>query len=76
VVQSFIIVGVAIRYVLPVFVDDVAFAHDRPSKCDELGPNKFRERLSGAACMKENLLAVGAPPRTPLGELTVLLQIS
>jgi len=35
----------------------------------ELGPNKFRERPSGASRMQENLCEAGAPPQTPLGSL-------
>jgi len=38
----------------------------------ELGLNKFQERPYGASTMQENLLAAGAPPRSPLGELTAL----
>jgi len=39
-----------------------------------LAPNKFQERPSGASRVQENLLAIGAPPQTPLGELTALPQ--
>jgi len=35
----------------------------------ELGPNKFQERLYGGSRMQENLLAAGAPPRTPMRSL-------
>jgi len=38
----------------------------------ELGLNKFHERPYGASTMQENLLAAGAPPRSPLGEPTAL----
>jgi len=38
----------------------------------ELGLNKLQKRLSGASRMQENLLAAGAVPRNPLGELTAL----
>jgi len=37
----------------------------------ELGPNKFHERPPGASGMQENLLAAGAPTRTPVWELTL-----
>jgi len=47
----------------------------------QLGPQhakddtrKHQETLSGASAMHENRLAAGAPPRTPLGELTALPQ--
>jgi len=39
----------------------------------ELDPNKFQERPSGAS-MQEYLLAAGALPRTPLGQLAALPQ--
>ena len=37
-----------------------------------LATDKFQARLSGASRMQENLLAAGALPRVPLGELTAL----
>ena len=35
----------------------------------ELGHNKFQERLSGVSRIRQNLLAAGALPRTPLESL-------